>query len=105
MPGKQKIIPYPEMLRGSLINLTRKCGKPNCACAQGEPHSTPALSYSQTGKTKIITLRQEDIAPVKAALVRQLRQTAALDKQALAGLAQLRRKLEREKKQNKPERR
>jgi hypothetical protein len=59
MPGKPKVIPYPELLRGSLINLTRKCGKPNCACAQGEPHSTPALSYSQDGKTKMITLRQE----------------------------------------------
>ena len=105
MPRKQKVIPYPEMLRGSLINLARKCGKPNCACAQGEPHSTPALSYSQAGQTKIITLRQEDIAPVKAALASQLKQTTTLAKQALAGLAQLRRKLEREKKQNMQERR
>lgn len=105
MPGKTSAIPYPALLRGSLIDLKRKCGKPNCACAQGEPHSTPALSYSQAGKTKIITLRQEDIAPVKAALARQLTQTAAVDEQALAGLAQLRRKIELEKKQNKGGRR
>jgi len=101
MPKKQKAIPYPTLLRGSLINLTRKCGKPNCACAQGQPHSTPALSFSRAGKTQMITLRPHDLAPVKAALKRLRQQTAALDQQALAGLACLRRKIAQEKQRDK----
>ena len=40
----------PLVLRGSLIVLRRRCGKPGCHCATGEPHATPALSYSVEGK-------------------------------------------------------
>ena len=38
-----------RVLRGSLVVLKRKCGKSNCRCAKGEPHQTPALSYSVRG--------------------------------------------------------
>lgn len=26
----------PQMLRGSLVTLRRRCGKPSCRCAEGE---------------------------------------------------------------------
>ena len=101
MAKKARTISYPGLLRGSLINLSRKCGKPNCLCAQGKPHVTPALSYSVKGKTQLITLRQKDLPAVKRALSAYRRQLDALDKQALAGLTSLRRKIEQEKKQDK----
>ncbi len=54
----------PRLLRGSLITLRRRCGKPNCPCAEGVPHETPALSYSLQGRTRTVTLRVEDLPAV-----------------------------------------
>jgi hypothetical protein len=82
------------MLRGSLIVLRRKCGKASCRCADGAPHETAALSCSVRGTTQILTLRPEDVRGVRGALSRYRRGLLALDKQALAGLALLRRRLE-----------
>ena len=53
-------LPQGVLLRGSLIELRRRCGKTGCHCHKGEPHSSPALSYSQAGKTHILTLARED---------------------------------------------
>lgn len=81
----------PRVLRGSLIVLKRRCGKPNCRCAGGEPHQTPALSYSVRGVTRMVSLRPEHVAVVKAALGRYRRELARLEHDALAGIAALRR--------------
>lgn len=81
----------PPVLRGSLVVLKRKCGKSNCRCARGEPHQTPALSYSVRGVTRIVTLRAEDVAAVRAALARYRREVARWERAALAGIAALRR--------------
>ncbi|MGH9223715.1 MAG: DUF6788 family protein, partial [Acidimicrobiales bacterium] len=35
------------MLRGSLFTFRRRCGKPNCRCAEGDGHESPALSYTE----------------------------------------------------------
>jgi hypothetical protein len=78
------------VVRGSLVTLRRKCGKPTCQCARHEPHVTPALSYSVGGSTKMLTLRPEDLPTVKAALARYRHARAALDRQALHGITALR---------------
>jgi len=83
----------PQLLRGSLIVLKRKCGKPNCACASRGPHETPALSYSLKGRTRILTLVPEDVTAVRAAVDRYRRAVAQLDRQALRGLVSLERRL------------
>jgi len=77
------------MLRGSLITLKRKCGKPTCHCAKGKPHTSPALSYSLKGKTKILTLRTTDIPEIKAALRRYRDALQALQQQTHRGIRQL----------------
>src|SRR6266540_1722751 len=59
-----------QLLRGALFTLRRKCGKPTCRCATGEPHETPALAYPAGGRTKTITLAHADVAAVRAALTR-----------------------------------
>lgn len=79
-------ITQPLLLRGSLITLSRRCGKPNCHCTDGEPHATPALSYSVGGRTFILTLRAKDIPEVKQALRSYRRAQRDLDKQALQGI-------------------
>lgn len=84
----------PLVLRGSLIVLRRRCGTLTCRCATGEPHESPALSYSEGGKTRILTLRPEDVREVRAALDRYKKPIAALDRQAESGLRQLSRRLE-----------
>ena len=97
MPPSKRAKASPLMLRGSLIALKRKCGKPSCHCAQGEPHETPALSYSIAGKTKILTLRDQDIAQVEAGLARYRSALATLEKKALAGITTLRQRIERDR--------
>jgi len=74
------------LLRGSLITLRRKCGKPTCSCADGEMHTTPALSYSVKGKTRILTLRSADVQAVKRGLTSYRMAVAELEKKALAGI-------------------
>lgn len=80
----------PLVLRGSLITLKRKCGRPRCRCAQGELHETPALSLNVGGKTTIVTLRPEEIPEIRAALARYHEARARLDQQVRAGVALLR---------------
>ena len=41
------------MVKGTVYEQRRKCGKPNCACASGEPHGSMMLSRSEEGRTKL----------------------------------------------------
>jgi len=74
------------LLRGSLITLKRKCGKPTCACVDGEMHTTPALSYSVKGKTRILTLRSCDVPTIRRALMNYRMALAKLESRALSGI-------------------
>jgi hypothetical protein len=87
----------PLLLRGSLITLSRRCGKPNCHCKDGEPHTTPALSYSLKGKTFILTLRPKDLPEVRAALRSYRRAQRQLDAQALRGIRALSARIRQDK--------
>jgi hypothetical protein len=85
------------MIRGSLIELRRRCGKPNCRCSEGEPHISQALSYSHNGKTQIITLPVKEIRFVKAALKRYQQALSKLEKHALDGIEELKQYIRRQK--------
>lgn len=85
------------LLRGSLIVLRRKCGKPSCSCAKGALHETPALSYSLRGVTKMLTLRRQDLPEVRAGLRRYKKALGELERKVLGGIARLRKRIEREK--------
>jgi Family of unknown function (DUF6788) len=50
-----------SLIKGSVYNLKTRCGKPSCACAQGERHSAMVLSWSQGGKTKLLTVKPGDL--------------------------------------------
>jgi len=87
----------PLVLRGSLIVLSRRCGKSTCHCKTGQPHSTPALSYSLNGKTCILTLRPKDIPEVKQALRSYRHAQRELERQALQGIRAFSARIHREK--------
>jgi hypothetical protein len=44
------------MIKGTVYEQRRKCGKPTCYCAGGEPHSSMMLSRSDQGRTKLVTI-------------------------------------------------
>ena len=82
--------PVPRLLRGSVVVRRRRCGKPNCRCADGQQlHEAPALSYSDRGRTKIVLLDDGDVAAVTAAVDRYRAAAAELDAAAGAGVAAL----------------
>lgn len=78
------------LLRGTLTTFRRRCGKPSCHCATGEPHESPALAYTEGGRTKTLTLAEEDVAEVEAALARFQSARAELERAADAGISALR---------------
>ena len=80
----------PLMLRGTLTTFRRRCGKAACRCATGEPHESPALTVTESGRTKTITLSGKEVGEVAAALARYEAARAELDAAAEAGLAKLR---------------
>ena len=83
----------PFMVRGTLFTLRRRCGKPNCHCATGPGHESPALAYPEGGRTRTMTLSDGDVDDVRAALERYNAARAALDAGADAGVAVLRARL------------
>jgi len=50
-----------SLLKGSVYELKTRCGKPSCACARGERHRAMVLSWSQGGKTKLMTVQAGDL--------------------------------------------
>lgn len=80
----------PLVLRGRLTTFRRRCGKAGCRCASGEGHESPALTYTEGGRTKTLTLTAAEVAEVSAALARYESARADLDAAAKEGVAALR---------------
>lgn len=80
------------MVRGTILQLRRRCGKPQCHCAEGEPHVSWALSYSEKGRTHMVVVRPEALPALHNDLARYRAALSALERQALAGIAQWRRR-------------
>src|SRR5260370_19603447 len=55
-------------LRGTLSVRTRKCGKPNCRCAAGEPHASLYLVQSHAGQPRQICVPKTWEARVRQAV-------------------------------------
>ena len=59
-----------RMIRGSFVVLGKKCGKPNCRCASGQPHPTSYLSISEEGRRRMVHVRSVDVPEVREAAER-----------------------------------
>ena len=58
-----------EMLPGSFVERRRKCGKPNCRCASGEPehmHIQVLLSVLSQGKLQTFHIPAELVEQVRS---------------------------------------
>lgn len=53
------------MVKGNVYELARKCGKPNCLCTRGQPHRSMVLTWSEEGRSRLLSLPSERIAEVK----------------------------------------
>ena len=58
------------LMRGSLVERRRRCGRPNCACARdpGRLHGGKFLTVQLQGRTHALHVRPEDEARVRAAI-------------------------------------
>jgi len=53
---KQLVEPFfsdRPVLKGTVYELRRRCGKPGCKCAQGELHARMVVSASEKGRTQL----------------------------------------------------
>ena len=82
--------PDPLVLHGTVTTFRRRCGKANCRCATGDAHESPALVYTEGGRTKTLTLNDAEVAEVTAAVARYQAARADLESAAEAGIAKLR---------------
>jgi Family of unknown function (DUF6788) len=60
----EDLLPFRELLKGSVYELKTRCGKPSCHCAspEGPLHATTVLSWSQSGKTRLLSIPEGDRA-------------------------------------------
>lgn len=80
----------PRMIRGSVVVQRRRCGKPNCRCADGEQlHEATVLSYSDGGRNRTVMLRPGEVRAVTAAVARYRAAQARVEEAGNAGLAAL----------------
>ncbi len=54
------------VIKGSVYELKRKCGKPGCKCAQGQLHSRMVVSASEKGKTILRVIPHGFLVEVQA---------------------------------------
>ena len=85
------IVSSRSLIKGSVYELKTRCGKPSCVCAEGLRHSAMVVSWSQGGRTRILTVQPGD-------LNRLIRLTGQYRhfRQARAKLVKLQRELLRE---------
>jgi hypothetical protein len=57
----EAVVSCRSLIKGSVYDLKTRCGKPSCVCAQGQRHSAMVVSWSQGGRTKILTVQPGDL--------------------------------------------
>ena len=85
--ARQQANGLPRMIRGSVVTQRRRCGKPNCRCADGTAlHESTALSYSTGGRNRTVMLEAGEVAAVRAATARYRAALAKVEQDGNAGL-------------------
>ena len=65
-----RALSFEPLMRGSLVERLRRCGRPNCACAHDprRRHGGKFLTVQLGGRTHALHVRPEDEARVRTAL-------------------------------------
>lgn len=54
-----------SMVQGSFYLLQRKCGKPNCRCAEGQLHVSWVITRSEQGQDRIYSVPKDQRAGLR----------------------------------------
>lgn len=54
------------VIKGTVYELRRRCGKPGCRCARGELHGRMVVSASEGGKTRLQVIPRGFLVEVQA---------------------------------------
>jgi hypothetical protein len=54
------------VIKGTVYELKRRCGKPGCKCARGELHARMVVSASEGGKTRLQVIPHGFLVEVEA---------------------------------------
>lgn len=65
------------LVRGSVYELKRKCGKPSCRCQKGHLHGTMVMVASEEGRKKLRTIPKGSLVEIKIKTSRYKRVRAA----------------------------
>ena len=65
------------LMEGTVYEQKRKCGKPNCHCATGEPHRSMIVSRSENGRTQLSAIPSGDLKDCQVLTARYQRFRAA----------------------------
>lgn len=85
------------LVKGTVYEMARKCGKSSCACARGELHRSMVLSWSNKGKTRLRSIPHERLMELrgKSEEYQRLRgaraKVAAISRKMLAAIDQIER--------------
>lgn len=69
----QRMLKSTNMVKGSVVTLSRTCGKPGCKCTRGEKHTSKYLSISAGNKTRMVYLKPGMEMPISQAVDRYRR--------------------------------
>ena len=83
------------LMRGSVVERLRRCGRANCACASdpGARHGGTFFTVHLQGATQAVHVRTEDAAAVRAAVAAYQRLWSVIDQLTACELADLRRQV------------
>ena len=65
-----KFFYHQPMIKGSVVELKRKCGKVNCRCNDGDLHKSIVLSASVGGKTRMRAIPKDQLDDVASKVER-----------------------------------
>jgi len=72
-----------QVIRGSVFEYKRYCGKPSCNCKKTQrPHRSMFLSFKYQGKTRLIPITEEQIPQIKQRINDYKQLKAAIDELA-----------------------
>ncbi len=79
----ERIRSLDNVIKGSVIEFKRFCGKENCACAKTKiPHKSMVLSFKYQGKTRMIPIKKDQIPQIKKRIKDYKELKAAIDELA-----------------------
>jgi hypothetical protein len=88
-----RALTHVPLMRGSIVERWRTCGKPNCACASDRDarHGGKVLTVFLNGRTQSLALREADEARVRGAIEAYERAWRIISALTACELADLRR--------------